>query len=344
MQKKLTELKRLIGVGLYDYLPHLYKLYSSAESHLTIINRKERLGVGPTNTGYVCLWPYTSRLHAPQVIPDLGRRLYNVSLNSSNFVFKGTKSITNDNEVSVIIGHKGHERLPHLLTTLGFIAGQQDVSLECIVVEQDEQPRIRDKLPSWVRYSFNLNRDTQNRYNRSAAFNHGAKIARSKILLLHDNDMIIPSNYCREIKRIISLGYRVANIKRYVFYLNQKDSAHTFENHQLFHGCVPEYIVQNLEAGGSIAIESSAFREIGGMDEEFVGWGGEDNEFWARCSSLNKWIWGYLPIIHLWHNSQPLKEVKMNYNVQRSKDLLNIDVQDRIIYLRNANRFNEKDE
>ena len=98
----------------------------------------------------------------------------------------------------------------------------------------------------------------------------------------------------------------------------------------------PDYIVQNLEAGGSMAITKEAYFRIGGMDEEFIGWGGEDIEFWERCSLLNRWIWGYEPIIHLWHRSQPLKEKKDNPNIARIKYLDTVDLRGRVENLRKS--------
>ena len=66
--------------------------------------------------------------------------------------------------------------------------------------------------------------------------------------------------------------------------------------------------MQNLEGGGSVGIDREAFFSLGGFDEAFVGWGGEDNELWERASALRRtWRWGYLPIVHLYHEAQPGK-------------------------------------
>jgi GT2 family glycosyltransferase len=54
-------------------------------------------------------------------------------------------------------------------------------------------------------------------------------------------------------------------------------------------------------------ITRTAYREIGGMDEQFVGWGGEDVEFWERAQTRKVWNFGFIPLIHLWHASQPGK-------------------------------------
>ncbi|MGH8106448.1 MAG: galactosyltransferase-related protein, partial [Arenimonas sp.] len=69
----------------------------------------------------------------------------------------------------------------------------------------------------------------------------------------------------------------------------------------------PESIMQNSEGGGSIAITRKAYEEIGGFDESFIGWGGEDNEFWERAKTRRLWPYAFLPIVHLWHAAQPGK-------------------------------------
>jgi predicted glycosyltransferase involved in capsule biosynthesis len=239
--------------------------------------------------------------------------------------------------ISVLIGHRGMERLPLLLLTLRSVAAQTGVNLECIVIEQDTKSLIKEYLPKWVTHLFLKTETSSKIYNRSAAFNHGGKKARGKILLLHDNDMLIPDTYCKDIATIVSRGYEAINIKRYIFYLTRSHSERIIRSLNEFPIEAPEYIVQNLEAGGSMAITKNAYFAIGGMDEEFVGWGGEDIEFWKRCSLLKRWIWGYQPILHLWHQSQPLKDKKDNPNIDRIILLDKMTLTDRINLLRQMN-------
>ena len=72
-------------------------------------------------------------------------------------------------------------------------------------------------------------------------------------------------------------------------------------------------VLENALGGGSIALSRRVYEEIGGFDEEFVGWGGEDNEFWDRCLTRRIYPFAYLPLIHLWHELQPGKRA-MNGN------------------------------
>ncbi|MFN9644468.1 MAG: glycosyltransferase family 2 protein [Cyanobacteriota bacterium] len=323
-------LRELAGVILKDCYRYQSFIGRYDDSYLRITNRLERIEKGPRDLGYVCLWPHTSKLHAPRVIPELGKKLLTRCVDDNCFQMNEQRSLGSDIQISVLIGHRGLSRLPLLLATLKSIRSQIDIQLECIVIEQDRSPQIKKYLPKWVNHIF-LETDTDSLiYNRSAAFNFGARHAHGRILLLHDNDMLMPVCYCKNILAIAKTGYEAINTKRYVFYMCRQHTERILRSFNQITSYPPEYIVQNLEAGGSMAITKEAYREIGGMDENFVGWGGEDIEFWKRCSLLKRWIWGYEPIIHLWHPSQPLKESTRNPNIERMQLLADTDLYERI--------------
>jgi hypothetical protein len=333
----LKALQQIIGVVLFDWYKYELFLRGGMMDYMKLSNRHEKLGDSPNGTGYVCLWPFTSKLHAPLVWPHLGERLLKKAIRGSSFI--GINQRANDRtiDISVIIGHRGMERLPLLLCTLKYIAGQHDVGIECIVIEQDSNPRIKEYLPEWVDYYFQGSAGGIGDYNRSAAFNYGANMAKGKVMLLHDNDMLVPSTYCKDIVKIIDQGYDVVNPKRFVYYLSKSHTERILSSNGSLSVDKPDYIVENLEAGGSVAITKSGFIQIGGMDKAFIGWGGEDNEFWWRCASLKRWIWGFSSVIHLWHNSQPLKGVNENKNVEMAKNIVTNNRGQRIRELRELN-------
>ena len=84
-------------------------------------------------------------------------------------------------DVSFIIGHRGRERLPHLLATLESIAGQEGTSVECLVVEQDVQAHLLGHLPAWVRYLHTPPPTPNLPYCRAWAFNVGVRQARGAV-------------------------------------------------------------------------------------------------------------------------------------------------------------------
>ncbi|MGD9583398.1 MAG: glycosyltransferase family 2 protein [Lysobacterales bacterium] len=275
-------------------------------------------------------------MHAPKVMPVLGSALMRRALADHAIRHAASPCAPGDQEpqISFIIGHRGEARLPHLLATLASIAAQRDAPVECIVVEQDEEPRLIGRLPAWVRHVHTPSPTPDMPYCRSWAFNIGARHARGELLVLHDNDMLVPVDYAARLLAQTQQGYEVVNLKRFIFYLSAAHSDAFFCGTKGLLAHPPETVTQNLEAGGSVAITQRAFEAIGGMDESFIGWGGEDNEFWERAQTQRVWPFGCLPLVHLWHPAQSGKYEKDKATLQRYRALLAIPVQSRIATLR----------
>jgi len=338
----LRKLRQLAGVQLLDRPRYRRLLTTPGHGYLALCNRYEQLRPSPLGNGYECCWHYTSRLHAPSVCPDLGQRLLQRCLRDFPIVCLSEPAWDPGlaPELSVVIPHRGSERVGHLLATLQSVAAQRNVRLECIVLEQDSQSEVAALLPAWVRHVLSPLQLAGGRFNRSHAFNEGLRHCRAPVALLHDNDMLIPDDYCRSIMHTIALGYQAVNLKRFVFYLDKSTSLAIMARPDSPLDVAPPLdIVQNLEAGGSVAITVEAYRSIGGMDEEFQGWGGEDNEFWDRAALLSRWTWGLFPIVHLWHRPQELKHHSGNTNLQRAHALAQVPAQKRIEQLIHANSF-----
>ncbi len=325
----------LLGAVLLKDLPRYRKLLlRSPQAYLALCNRNERLEPAPDGSGYRCDWQWTSDLYAPKVLPFLGRWLMQRILADHPIRrLPQPEQRSERPEVSFIIGHRGTARLPHLLTTLESIAGQQDVAIECVVVEQDTEAQLAGYLPSWVRYIHTPPPVLDMPYCRSWAFNIGVRQARGSVLVLHDNDMLVPADYAAQILARVVQGYEVVNLKRFIFFLGKAETQAWFTGKINLMRIVPEQIMQNAEGGGSIAITCEAYERIGGMDESFIGWGGEDNEFWERAQTCKVWPYGALPIVHLWHPAQPGKYQADNPTLRRHQVLTQRPVLERIRHL-----------
>jgi len=300
-------IKEKAGALLLD-APRLFWCLKGPGSHWTRFgNRRDELRVNPEGSGVVCGWEFTRPLHLCSVFPSMARRLLATALRECPFQFADAPELSVGDsaapDVSFLIGHRGMDRLPHLLLTLRSIAAQQQVRMECIVVEQDTVPRVRDHLPPWVRYIHTPPPDPDMPYARSWAFNVAAKQARAPVLIFHDNDILLPATAAAAMVGRVQAGYEVVDLKRLIFYMAPLE---TGMEQALQSGVAPEVerVIENLAAGGSLAITREAFHCIGGFDEQFIGWGGEDNEFWDRCLTRKIWTDGFLPLIHLWHAPQ----------------------------------------
>lgn len=306
--------KQKLGAIVYD-LPRFLWAMRPPSRHAWVLmrNRNERLSSVPgrrSPCGVACDWQWTSDLHLPKLFPQLGLRLMKRALRDWPIESRGEPERPEGKcspALSFVIGHRGMERLPHLLCTLRSIAAQRGVSFECVVVEQSIRPEIRDQLPGWVRYVHTPLPYSEMPYSRAWAFNVGARAARAEALVLHDNDMLVPRDYAKEVIARLEDGYEVMNLKRFIFYLSETHSAGVLSGKEPVVQQPPQVVVQNLEAGGSVVITREAFFAIGGFDEAFCGWGGEDNEFWERAQARLCWPYGYLPLVHLWHTPQTEK-------------------------------------
>jgi len=331
----VSRLRPWLGVVFRELPRYTLALSGKDDRYLALCNRGERLQPAPSGPGFRCDWQWTSDLHAPKQIPSLGRRLMARALADHPIRCEAAPlSASEQPTVSFVIGHRGESRLSHLLATLGSIAGQQQAAIECVVVEQDVEPRVASRLPAWVRHIHLPPPTAEMPYCRSWAFNVGVRQARGDVLILHDNDMLIPIDYAATILEKISHGYEVVNPKRFIFYLNGRHTERMFTGQLDMYSHPPETIVQNLEGGGSVAITRKCFDRIGGMDESFVGWGGEDNEFWDRAKTQKCWPFGYLALVHLWHAAQPGKHQTSNTTIMHYQALSAIPALARIARLR----------
>lgn len=285
MPRILGGLRQRLGALIYDW--PLYRDVRRSGRWELMRNRNERIATD--GRGVRCDWVFTSDLHIAKVFPSTGAALMRMAFAEWPVATRDAPERTEEPLVSFIIGHRGVSRLPHLLATLQGIAGQADVSIECIVVEQDRERVVESQLPEWVRYVFT---PCETDYNRSAAFNAGVEVARGELVVLHDNDIVVPSAYAREVVARAREGFEFLNLKRFLFHLDGPADR------------MPTSVMQNA-VGGSVAVTRRAYIEIGGFDEEFVGWGGEDNDFWDRVHARgNAYEFGYLPMIHLYHQAQ----------------------------------------
>ena len=275
-------------------------------------NRSERLIPNHSGPGFDCDWRWTSDLTVAKVFPWLGVRLLRAALAEWPIGIRNdaTSPLRGDPDVSFIVGHRGEERLPHLLSTLASLLGQTGCDTEIVVVEQAEASVLEGRLPAGIRRIHQAPPRAGMPYSRSWAFNRGVREAQGRFVVLHDNDVLAPAAYAAEVVRLGQAGYEAMRLQRFVFYLDQASTARMGEPGAAgsLLGGDPglEFVRQNCE-GHTIAVDRDAYLRLGGHDEGFLGWGGEDNEFYDRCRLLRFHPWGYLPFVHLWHAPQPGK-------------------------------------
>jgi len=315
-------LRDLAGVVLLD-LPRYWralrhsgaKYRSHPKGWIGLRNRAERLQAASEGLGVRCDWNLGNALHAAQVLPFLGDRLLRAALAEWPIQFaRNAPAAAECPEVSFIFAHSGSDRLPQLRQTLYSLFAQRDTRCEFIVVDQSPSPLL-PSLPEGIVYRHLSKEGLPKGWYKSWAYNVGARLARAPILVFQDGDICAPSRYAAEVvQKIGERGYRAASLQRFLCYLDQAATRAIHARQAISASARTDLVYQNWK-GGTIAVARDAFFALGGFDEGFADWGGEDDEFYDRCSLVGHCRHGYLPFVHLWHAPQDDSRISSNLNM-----------------------------
>ncbi len=304
--------KQRVGCWLYErrsaetmmLFPMLERL--TGRNWLDLKNRHELISIDPVSKGRICHWADSSALTVARVFPHVGARILHESLKRWPVTLNpdsGFQTTPSSPDVSFVIGVRGTRRLDQFRTVIRSLSNQQGVSTEIIVVEQSVTRDFESVVPTHARYVHTPLLHPQMPFNRSWALNAGANVANGRILVLHDADMVVPAGFAAAIHETIRGNVEALRLPRFIFYLD-RPSSELVQQTGRFDGVQKvDRIVQNNPT--PMAITRDAYRRIGGHDESFYGWGGEDNEFLDRVRTLNLSEGAFLPVFHLWHEEAP---------------------------------------
>ncbi len=189
--------------------------------------------------------------------------------------------------LSAVVCHGGQIRLPHLAASLANMRQCQGVS-EIIVVDMGTSPSAEDVARRWAdKYIFIRNGDV---FERARALNIGAAMAEFDLVLWRDNDLIMPTDFIDKAvaeMRAERLDYLIPYSA--INYLSEADSCEVIHGTRSPADCKPVRVLRAREIHGGFGILRTAFFvAYGGMSEEFLGWGGEDDAWWVKACLLGK--------------------------------------------------------
>lgn len=275
-------------------------------SWLDLCNRSEALQFDPATGGRICQWQFSSQLTVSRVFPKVSLRLLKLILKQYpvNLSFASDSNISDKPECSILFAIGGIERFPQFELALASARAQVNIDYEIVVVEQSPKSLFRDKMPGDIRYFHQVNLQPEQGFNKSWAINKAAKEAKSEKLIILDADYIVPINFVSSCSEVLD---KVPSVRlgRLIFHLDHKSTSQVIHLKKIASSLNIEKIVQNNPTPQ--ALLKSVYWDIGGHDEDFWGWGGEDTEFLDRLRVVDISEGGWLPLIHLWHPSAPKK-------------------------------------
>jgi hypothetical protein len=199
-----------------------------------------------------------------------------------------------DAELAVVIPFRdrnpGRGRLRNLLASL-LALGDQSYPREryrLVVVESDERPRHRELIEGLVdTYLFAPNAGT---FNKSWAVNVGVVNAAdaAEAVCILDADVLTDGDFiARNAERFRRRGTAGHLTFRNMFCLSETASSSAIRQRLVQGAAMPDTetlrgFVMRRPPGATVWARTGTFQLIGGMDERFEGWGGEDNDFVYR--------------------------------------------------------------
>lgn len=171
--------------------------------------------------------------------------------------------------------------------------------LDVLVVEQDNRSRFSP--PPGVRHVFARSVEP---YNRSWGFNIAYRESESPFIIFGDSDILMQVG---EFKRSLELAESLDVVSPYSSVIDLSEPESSLSLDDMAGVCRPgrgEADGQRTNlCGGVVAFSREAFERVGGWDEDFFGWGGEDDmmTFKVEAAGLRT---ASMPFrcYHLWHH------------------------------------------
>lgn len=210
--------------------------------------------------------------------------------------------------ISVIIPIMGGNRQKNLASCLHFLRKQQYTDIEVILVEQigcrlgsfdAKKPLYKHAhVDKYITVEDKKNR----KFNQPWMSNVGAKISSGEILLFYDVDLVVAPTY---IKTVVEFDKPFFFAWNKIFHLTEDVSNKIRNNKNLMRDPNATVYIPGRKtyAGYSVAIDRNFFfNKLGGYSENYLGWGGNDNDISARAFHLLRSEYKCPHnIYHLWH-------------------------------------------
>lgn len=232
--------------------------------------------------------------------------------------------MSSDFKFTFIIAYRDNaQRLQNLTRVLEWVNSFDKV--EVIIVEQDNYSKICN-LKLKAKHIFTKSNTL---FNKSKAFNIGLKQATSDIIVFGDSDLIM--EHISFLNGLDSLNdFEMCNPYFKSIDLNQEESSLPFERifeiERLGRAETDVHKFALPICGGICMFRKEAIKKIGGWNEDFVGWGGEDDfqdikvkNFLSRTDLDSK-------CFHLYHEAVVPDKKHYKKNTDILKQVLKMDV------------------
>ena len=199
------------------------------------------------------------------------------------------------------------------------------LEIQIILAEHSSEPDQDLVVPAGIR---RIHVRSETGFNKAAACNAGFREAQASVVGFIDADMVLnPAALLGCFKRVM-LNDEVIRPFGSLVELSQVESAKYLQAGSLPAG---DYSLRDDSrgsehipaCGGAFVIRSERYLKAGGMDERFLGWGGEDNAFGMALDLIgsNSLLLKAEPAFHLWHQRTQASRYE-HENYEKNLELL----------------------
>lgn len=231
----------------------------------------------------------------------------------------------------VIVYRHDNQRLNNLKRILDWLIGFSGV--EIIIVEQDTHSKLKYlNLPCKLIFT-----KSDKPINKAWGFNIGLKWSNSNRIVFTDSDLIMDPNRFIESLKLLD-EYEMVSPYNSVVDLTPEESQSQIvdifkidrvgrgeEDHQKVPLC-----------GGTCMFRRDAIEKIGGWNESFIGWGGEDDFQSIKVKNFLTWKEVEGKCYHLYHDRFAPDMKWYNRNLQLLQSLSNLSKEDLVKSINNS--------
>jgi glycosyltransferase involved in cell wall biosynthesis len=182
------------------------------------------------------------------------------------------------------------------------LIGQTFSAFEVIVCDDGSTDQTQDRVDQF-KHDLNLRYRYQEHqgFRAAAARNMGLKLARGKVIVFLDSDLIVPATFL-EAHWQAHQGKQKWAVNSYVYRMKERDDTYiglspedyiadhshnlkgdSRDRYHLFERGKPVAETYFLDSN-ALSMKREDIQQIGGFDPEFIGWGHEDTELGYRLS------------------------------------------------------------
>ena len=228
------------------------------------------------------------------------KKLFSTKSQDKSRIFVDASPNTLLPAISYIIPFRDMNRLGAIRTVLQNVKAQKFPIIDIIMVEQDVSQKAQMIELESVKYLLVPSPSPAHLFMKSTSFNKGFALAKADKIIFHDADMIVRNEYTKVMYDLLKINNGV-HIGANVLYLDAESTNKIVNSREVD----PKYkLTQTVGyfVGGSLGCNSKTYINIGGFNEDFVGYGNEDCDFFDRLASAPNFYNNRSEnLIHLFH-------------------------------------------